>query len=421
MVAHGSNTLIRGTGDSSRIIMTRRRRVYYNLRPFFGASPKKVSFAKTILVSLYLPSTQASKLTCPPFPWRVPLPQTIYTRSASVCPSTLTPRILNPSDSRVAVSLSANTSKSELTTLSPTTSPSRSIVIASPSASQSTSKPTKRNLQSQNKHTIILTASKSIAPSSYESPSSSPSTTSPCASPSTSEPTTSTMSPSKRSSESGKPITASSSTILSFSKPTTSNPLPKRYPRLQRKYTGGPRALPLSLTGQLASTKIQALLSKHTMQAKAKQLQAHQGGKCKPLPIPFETVIGSNGSDHKLLQHHFWHCGMQSPMQKKTRRGKCMSPCCCTGCRHSPNAPPDWDCKGVPLCTSNITDKSIKFTNSDANPLSYRVSPYWSTQTTSAINLQQPEEEQSTKEKRCNIWEELDSHNDVTVAAARTG
>jgi hypothetical protein len=73
------------------------------------------------------------------------------------------------------------------------------------------------------------------------------------------------------------------------------------------------------------------------------------------------------------------------------------------------------------LCTSNITDKSIKFTNSDANPLSYRVSPYWSTQTTSAINLQQPEEEQSTKEKRCNIWEELDSHNDVTVAAARTG
>ena len=49
------------------------------------------------------------------------------------------------------------------------------------------------------------------------------------------------------------------------------------------------------------------------------------------------------------------------------------------------------------------------------------VSLYRSTQITSAINLLQPEEEQSTKEKRCNIWEELDSHNDVTVAAARAG
>jgi hypothetical protein len=84
-----------------------------------GASPKKVSFARTILVRLYLPSTQASTMTCPPFQWRVPLPQMIYTRSASVCPSTLTPRTLNPSDSPsvspVAVSLSANISKSELT------------------------------------------------------------------------------------------------------------------------------------------------------------------------------------------------------------------------------------------------------------------------------------------------------------------
>jgi hypothetical protein len=79
------------------------------------------------------------------------------------------------------------------------------------------------------------------------------------------------------------------------------------------------------------------------------------------------------------------------------------------------------DCEGVPWCTSNTTDKSIKFTNFDANPLSYRVCLYWSTQTTSAINLVQPEEEQSTKEKRCNRWEELDSHNDVTKAAARTG
>ena len=113
--------------------------------------------------------------------------------------------------------------------------------------------------------------------------------------------------------------------------------------------------------------------------------------------------------------------GMQSPMQKKTRRGKCMSPCCCTGCRHSHNAPPALDCEGVSWCTSNTTDKSIKFTNFDANPLSYRVCLYRSTQTTSAINLLQPEEEQSTKEKRCNIWEELDSHNDVIVAAARTG
>ena len=65
--------------------------------------------------------------------------------------------------------------------------------------------------------------------------------------------------------------------------------------------------------------------------------------------------------------------------------------------------------------------QAIKFTNFDANPLSNFVCLYRSTQTTSAINLLQPEEEQSTKEKRCNIWEELDSHNDVTVAAARTG
>ena len=179
--------------------------------------------------------------------------------------------------------------------------------------------------------------------------------------------------------------------------------------------------MPLSLTGQSASTQIHVLLSKHTMQANAKQLQAHRGGACKLLPFPFETVIRSNGSDHKLLQHHIWHSGMQSPMQKKTRRGKCMSPCCCTGCRHSPNAPPALDCEGVPWCTSNTTDKSIKFTNFDANPLSNCVCLYRSTQTTSAINLLQPEEEQSTKEKRCNIWEELDSHNDVTVAAARTG
>ena len=130
------------------------------------------------------------------------------------------------------------------------------------------------------------------------------------------------MSPSKRSSGSGKPITASPSAIPNFSKPTTSNPLPKRYPLSQRKHTGGPRALPLplplTLTGQSARTQIHTLLSKHTKQAKAKQLQAHWGGNCKPLPIPFETLIRSNGSDHKLLQHHFWHCGMQSPMQKKT-------------------------------------------------------------------------------------------------------
>ena len=385
-----------------------------------GASPKKVSFAREISVRLYFPSTQAS-MTCPPFPWRVSSPQTIYTRSASVRPSTSTPRTLNPSDSPsvspVAASLSANTSTLELTTLSTTTSPSRRIVIASPSASQSTSKPTKRYLQSQRKHTIILTASKSTVPNSSENPGSSPSTSSLCASPSTSEPTTSTLSPSERSSESGKQITACSPAILSFSKPTTSNPLPKRYPLLQRKYTDGPRALPLSLTGQSASTQIHALLSKHTMQAKAKQLQDHQGGKCKPIPIPFETFIGSNGSDHKLLQQHFWHCGMQSPMQKKTRRGKRMSPCCCTGGRHSPNAPPDLDCEGFPWCTSNITDKSIKFTNFDANPLSYCVRLYRSTQTTSAINLLQPEEEQSTKEKRCNRWEELDSHNDGTSSS----
>jgi len=51
------------------------------------------------------------------------------------------------------------------------------------------------------------------------------------------------------------------------------------------------------------------------------------------------------------------------------------------------------------------------------NPLSYRVSLYWSTQTTSAINLLQPEEEKSTKEKRCNIWEELDFHNDGTSSS----
>jgi hypothetical protein len=75
----------------------------------------------------------------------------------------------------------------------------------------------------------------------------------------------------------------------------------------------------------------------------------------------------------------------------------------------------------IPWCTSNTTDKTIKFTNFDANPLSNCVCLYRSTQITSAINLLQPEEEQSTKEKRCNIWEELDSHNDVTVAAARTG
>jgi hypothetical protein len=72
------------------------------------------------------------------------------------------------------------------------------------------------------------------------------------------------------------------------------------------------------------------------------------------------------------------------------------------------------DCEGVPWCTSNTTDKPIKFTNFDANPLSYHVSLYRSTQITSVINLLQPEEEQSTKEKRCNIWEELDSHNDGT-------
>ena len=81
--------------------------------------------------------------------------------------------------------------------------------------------------------------------------------------------------------------------------------------------------------------------------------------------------------------------------RRQTRRGKHMSPCCCTGCRHSPNA--------------------------DANPLNYHVCLYRSTQTTSAINLLQPEEEQSTKKTRCKIWEELDSHNDVIVAAARIG
>jgi hypothetical protein len=74
-------------------------------------------------------------------------------------------------------------------------------------------------------------------------------------------------------------------------------------------------------------------------------------------------------------------------------------------------------CEGVPWCTSNTTDKSIKFTNFDANPLSYCVCLYRSTQTTSAINLLQPEEEQSTKEKRCKIWEELDYHNDGTSSS----
>jgi hypothetical protein len=131
--------------------------------------------------------------------------------------------------------------------------------------------------------------------------------------------------------------------------------------------------LPLSLTGQSASTQIHVSLSKHT----------HREGNCKPLLIPYVTVIGSNGSDHKLLQHHCWHGGMKSPMQKKTRRGKCMSPCCCTGCRHSPNAPPALDCEGVPWCTSNTTNKPSMFTNFDANPLSYHVSLYRSTQ----INL----------------------------------
>jgi hypothetical protein len=32
---------------------------------------------------------------------------------------------------------------------------------------------------------------------------------------------------------------------------------------------------------------------------------------------------------------------------------------------HSPNAPPDSYREGVPWCTSNTTDKSIKFTNFD--------------------------------------------------------
>ena len=202
------------------------------------------------------------------------------------------------------------------------------------------------------------------------------------------------MSPSKRSSGSGKPITASPSAIPNFSKPTTSNPLPKRYPLSQRKHTGGPRALPLplplTLTGQSARTQIHTLLSKHTKQAKAKQLQAHWGGNCKPLPIPFETLIRSNGSDHKLLQHHFCTvaCNHQC-RRRQTRRGKHMSPCCCTGCRHSPNAPPDLDFHGV-WWTSNTTDKSSKLTNFDANPLSYCVCLYQSTQSTSAINLLRP-------------------------------
>jgi len=94
---------------------------------------------------------------------------------------------------------------------------------------------------------------------------------------------------------------------------------------------------------------------------------------------------------------------MQSPKQKQTRRGKRKTPCCHTGCMHTPNpnAPPDPDPEGVPWGTSDTTDKSIKYTNFDAESTELSCMPliYWSTQTTAEINLLQPEEEPSTKEK----------------------
>jgi hypothetical protein len=74
-------------------------------------------------------------------------------------------------------------------------------------------------------------------------------------------------------------------------------------------------------------------------------------GNCQPPPIPFETTIRSNDSDHKFLQHPFRDRGMPLPSRKKTRRGKHKKRACHTGHRHTPNAPdPILDCGGVLWC-----------------------------------------------------------------------
>jgi hypothetical protein len=90
---------------------------------------------------------------------------------------------------------------------------------------------------------------------------------------------------------------------------------------------------------------------------------------------------------------------MQPPKRKKTRRGKRKTPRCRTGRRHTPNAPdPNLDCEGVPWCISDTTEKSIKFTDFDAESTKPSCMPlvYWSTQTTAAINLLRPQQSTNT-------------------------
>jgi hypothetical protein len=81
------------------------------------------------------------------------------------------------------------------------------------------------------------------------------------------------------------------------------------------------------------------------------------------------------------------------------RRGKRKTPCCRTGCRHTPNAPdPTLDCGGVPWYISDTTDKSIKLTDFDAESTEPSCMPliYWSTQNTATINLLRPEHSTNT-------------------------
>ena len=125
--------------------------------------------------------------------------------------------------------------------------------------------------------------------------------------------------------------------------------------KIQRLWRSLKQQIRVRISHRIQQSRLLHQISKHTKQVKAKQLQSNRGCNHRPPPILFETSIGSNDSNHNFLQHSFCH--------KQTRRGKHKTPCCRTGCRHTPNAPPDSDREGVPWGTSDATDKSINYTN----------------------------------------------------------
>ena len=200
----------------------------------WGGMPKKVSFARSISVRVYSPSTQRSSMIrptppCSTLPRIVPLSQMEYTRSASVSPSISKPPTSSPSESP---------------------SQKRSQITAGSGQSVDNKGGTTAENPTTKDYTI-LTATNPIISSSSGSPSGSPITASPYASPITSKPTTSI--PSESPSGSGRQINASPPASPRSSKPTVASRFPKRFPLSQGKYTGCPSALSPSLTGQSAS------------------------------------------------------------------------------------------------------------------------------------------------------------------------